>query len=342
MYKPARIAAVLALASLLAAVPARALSLKDWEAKSDRDQINYLGACVMGLVAGVEKTDRPLALRIKSYYGDKAPGQKYTDGTGALLTSIFSLLNQAKTDRRVDPAKIEIEDIVLRTTAEKFKLPNAVVNTGKNSGPGTPAPAKPDFQPADNPRPAVNPAPRPAKTADDPIGAGGFITPPVRAPEQAVRKQPVPAGVPIMVGKVDVSHIAGLKPGDAPQRVVSLYGQAVTDNGIEKWYGGARLMVRYADNVIKRVEVYSSELDRVRSRVGNDALLDLFGQSEAAVIALLGPPKWRESQNGGRYDLYWSFPMAGKPAGNADNATDQTLALEFGPGSGCFRVSVMW
>ncbi len=189
----------------------------------------------------------------------------------------------------------------------------------------------------------MNPAPRTAKNADDPIGAGGFITPPVRVPEQAVRKEPVLAGVPIMVGKVDVSHIAGLKPGDTPQRVVSLYGQAVTDNGIEKWYGGARLMVRYVDNVIKRVEVYSSELDRVRTRAGNDALLDLFGQSEAAVIALLGPAKEREAQNGGTYDLFWSFPMPGRPVGQyADLATDQTLTLEFRPGAGCFRVSVMW
>ena len=197
-------------------------------------------------------------------------------------------------------------------------------------------------------RPTANPTPRLARKADDPIGAGGGITPPVRTPEQAGRKETLPAGVPIMVGKVDVSHIAGLKPGDTLQRVVSLYGQAVTDNGIEKWYGGcglggARLMVRYADNVVKRVEVYSSERDRVGARAGNDALLDLIGQGESAVIALLGSPKRKESQDGGSYVLFWAFPMSGRPVGQyADLSTDQTLALEFRPGSGCFWVRVMW
>ena len=304
MVKTARIAAVLALASFLAAVPARALSLKDWEAKSDRDQVEYLGSCFAKLVVAVGKADPPTAQKIRSYYNDKPPGVKYPAGFLDVLQQIGRVEQQAGTDRRVDLSKIEIEDIVLRNTAEKFKLPNDVLNARKSSGPGAPPPAKP---------------PAPAKPDFQ------------------------EAGVPIMVGKVDVSHIAGLKAGETPQRVVSLYGQAVTDNGIEKWYGGARLMVRYVDDVVKRVEVYSSELDRVRSRAGNDSLLDLFGQSEAAVIALLGPAKRRESQDGGTYDLFWPFAMPGKPVGQyADLSTDQTLTLEFRPGSGCFRVSVMW
>ena len=58
MYKLARIAAVLVSASFLAAMPASALSLKDWEAKSNRDQIEYLSASFARLVIAVGKTDQ--------------------------------------------------------------------------------------------------------------------------------------------------------------------------------------------------------------------------------------------------------------------------------------------
>lgn len=178
MYKTARIAAVLALASFLAAVPARALSVKDWEAKSDRDQIEYLGSCFARLIYTVGKTDQPLSQKIKSYYIDKAPGFKYPAGFLDVVQQIVRMEEQAKTDRRVDLSKIEVEDIVLRNTAEKFKLPAAVASAGKSAGAVTPAPVKPDFKEAATPRPAPKPAPEPVGFGDL-TGPGGIIKPPV-------------------------------------------------------------------------------------------------------------------------------------------------------------------
>jgi hypothetical protein len=63
-----------ALISVFVCVPAHALSMKDYEAKSDADKLRYLQTCVGNLIIEVAKTDRPLSLKIRSYYYDKLPG----------------------------------------------------------------------------------------------------------------------------------------------------------------------------------------------------------------------------------------------------------------------------
>ncbi len=285
---------------LAAALPANATSIKDWEKKSDADKVYFLGACVVNLTADVAKTDPALALKIKNWYGDKAPGEQYTEGGAALLTRIFRLEKRAETDKSVDLSKIEIEDVVYSVTAEKFKLPtrqgadastdSGAVTSRRKSGPA---------QPAGAPHPAAS-------------GAH--------------------AANPIMVGKIDVSHFAGLKPGDTPQQVVSIYGQPTEDHGTYQFWGNGSgsLMVIYVDNAVEHIELYSNQLGFVRAHGTNDALVDLIGKKEPAVVALLGQPTDAEEEYADTYNLYWAFPMAGHPApGNANRASDQTLRVRF-------------
>jgi hypothetical protein len=164
MCKTARIAAVLALAFVC--VPAHALSMKDYEAKSDADKLRYLQICIGNLVNDVAKADRPLSLKIRSYYYDKAPGRQYPEGTYDLLGRIVGLEQQAQKDKSIDLAYIEVEDVVLRTTAAKFKIPAPPDFQRKAAAPVAPPPAAPA------------PVPKPAAPDDDPIGPGGFIKPP--------------------------------------------------------------------------------------------------------------------------------------------------------------------
>ena len=146
MFKTTRIAAVLAFA--FACIPVHALSMKDYEAKSDADKLRYLQTCIGNLIIDVAKTDRPLSLKIRSYYYDKLPGYQYPEGTYDLLRRIVKLEQQAEKDKSVDLAWTTVEQLVTLTTAAKFKIP-----------------APPDFQRADEPsvkpRPAApSPAPR--------------------------------------------------------------------------------------------------------------------------------------------------------------------------------------
>jgi len=175
VFKTARIAAILVFA--FACIPAYALSLKDWLAKSKPDQVQYLSNCLARLVVDVGKTDQPLAKKITTYYSEKASGAEYPPGMNDLFARIGRLVRQAETDKTVDLSKIEFEQVVVLNTAEKFKIafPADFQRTGDPSV--KPRPAAP------NPAPPPSPAPRPTAPADDddPIGAGGFITPPTVA-----------------------------------------------------------------------------------------------------------------------------------------------------------------
>ena len=171
MFKTTRIAAILAFAFVC--VPAHALSMKDYEAKSDADKLRYLQTCVGNLIIDVAKTDRPLSLKIRSYYYDKLPGYPYPEGTYELLGRIGKLEQQADKDKSVDLSKITIEELVVLTTTAKFKIPVPPDFQRAGDPSVKPPPAKP------TPALPPSPAPRPVAPADDdPIGQGGFITPP--------------------------------------------------------------------------------------------------------------------------------------------------------------------
>src|SRR5665213_1955372 len=108
MFKTARIAAVLAFA--FTCVPAHALSMKDYEAKSDADKLRYLQTCIGNLIIDVAKTDRPLSLKIKTYSYDEALGRQYPEGTYDLLGRIVKLEQQAEKDKSVDLAQTTVEE----------------------------------------------------------------------------------------------------------------------------------------------------------------------------------------------------------------------------------------
>src|SRR5215472_15510341 len=99
-------------------MPAYAISLKDWLAKSKHDQNRYLSNSLARLVYGIAKTDQPLSKKITSYYADKAPGAEYPPG----MNDLFARISKLSTDKTVDLSKIELEQIIALNTAEKFKI----------------------------------------------------------------------------------------------------------------------------------------------------------------------------------------------------------------------------
>jgi len=316
VFKTARIATVLVFA--FGCIPAHALSLKDWLAKSKPDQVQYLTNCLARLVVDVGKTDQPLAKKITTYYSEKAPGAEYPPGMNDLFARIGRLVRQAETGKTVDLSKMEFEQVVALNTAEKFKIP---------------VPA--DFQRAADPPVA----PRPA--------APSTVPPAAESRPSVARALQRPRLAPIMVGKVDVSHLAGLLWGDTREYVSYILGPPTSDPEQDSsGFGGYPLRrddglsirVNYDNNVVTSVKVYS------KGSRGTDPLLDLLGKSESAAVAVLGPPKTRESLwTIDDTDLVWSFPVAGRPADQRPNPqTIQTLTLHFKTGVGCESISVIW
>jgi hypothetical protein len=75
-----------------------------------------------------------------------------------------------------------------------------------------------------------------------------------------------------------------------------------------------------------------------------DPLLNLLGKNEAAAVALLGPPKLRESLwDIDNTDVIWVFPLDGKPVPPYPNpGSIQTLTLHYKTGAGCESVDLVW
>ena len=152
----------------------------------------------------------------------------------------------------------------------------------------------------------------------------------------AVMRRPAP----FKVGKINVSHFSGLKPGDTEARVASLYGPAVAEFGAVKFYANKNLTVFYKDGIVKGVLLSIDGRDSARSRAGDDGLLDFLGRSQDEAVASLGPPKSRDPKDSDL--LFWSFPMDGRPAGQSlDETTDQTLTLGF-QGARCSFIQLKW
>jgi hypothetical protein len=81
--------------ALIAALPAAALSLKDWEATSLQQQQDYLAECLIRLTAIVKKTDPALEQRISDYYTGLAAPWRYQEGKLDVLQRIGQLQGRA-------------------------------------------------------------------------------------------------------------------------------------------------------------------------------------------------------------------------------------------------------
>jgi hypothetical protein len=172
--------------------------------------------------------------------------------------------------------------------------------------------------------------------------------PSVGAPRPVVRPAPASAALPqrprlapIMVGKVDVSHLAGLQRGDMAEYIASIFGPPSGPNG--------NVYARADGISIKANLAAGSPLEEVTatgksSRGDADLLLNLLGKNESAAVLLLGPPKARESLwDIDNTDLIWTFPMDGRPSPQyANPGSIQTLTLHYRRGVGCESVNVVW
>jgi hypothetical protein len=215
-----------------------------------------------------------------------------------------------------------LTDLVLGNGPGTGPIPSGTQSSsgGAAQGPGT-------TQPSADARPPVSPV----------------APPPSVAP---ALQRPHPA--PLMVGKADVSHLAGLLWGDAPAYVASIFGPPVADraqdstgfSGYPHTRGdGLSIRVNYDDDAVSSVKAYSKG-----SGVAADPVLDLLGKSEADAIALLGPPGTRESLwTIDKTDFVWSFPVPGRPADPRPNPEGiGTLTLHFRTGVGFESVAVVW
>jgi hypothetical protein len=150
------------LALMLAAVPAipqtkyTPTSIKDWEAKSDNDQVRYILTFVNMIAVGDARGYKVTPDQIRALFTDKTPGRDMSEGIMMVLAA-NGLLHRAAKSGGADLSKTYIEDVVDWAIQMKFEVKLPI--SARKSAPAKTKPKSP-------------------ATDDDPIGNGGFITPP--------------------------------------------------------------------------------------------------------------------------------------------------------------------
>jgi type IV secretory pathway TraG/TraD family ATPase VirD4 len=154
---------------------------------------------------------------------------------------------------------------------------------------------------------------------------------------------PAPASDPFMVGKIDVSHFAGLTPGDTPAKVAEIYGLrewAIAKDRTELF---KNMLVIFKNGALRGVQIRGENAkEEAEAHVGMDPLLALFGRSETDVVALLGPPKIRETPQDGTTALHWGFSMPAEMKDKNPDLVSQILMLKFSEDSGCNEEFIYW
>ena len=99
--------------------PIHAISLKDFNAKPDKDQAAYVSAVVERIAGNMNKKNTRLAQEIRGWFSQKADGETMSDGMERLYLELAALDAQAK-EGRADLSKIEFESVVTDLLKRKF------------------------------------------------------------------------------------------------------------------------------------------------------------------------------------------------------------------------------
>ena len=112
------LAAILATA-ILASVPARALAVKDFEAKPTAEQSAIITGFVDKMTGDIGHDNPQLARDIHDYFFTKQAGQPFAEGIEKVAVELAALDIAAK-DGKADLSKIQIEGVIVKVVKDKF------------------------------------------------------------------------------------------------------------------------------------------------------------------------------------------------------------------------------
>jgi hypothetical protein len=110
---------IIALALVLCAAPAYAMSVKDWEALPDARQAAYIGDFIEKMTADIGTSNPDNARAIRNYFSETTNGKPVSDGVETLYVEIGALEDRAEAGR-VDLSKVELESVIVWVVKRKF------------------------------------------------------------------------------------------------------------------------------------------------------------------------------------------------------------------------------
>jgi hypothetical protein len=122
-FSPRHVMRVL-IAVLALTICAQATSLKDFNAKTKADQAACIAGFIDKMTTDLRAKHPDLAQSIRDWYAVKQPGKPSSAGMERLYVEL-GVLDRQIADGRVDPAKVQLESVIVYVTKEKFAQPSA-------------------------------------------------------------------------------------------------------------------------------------------------------------------------------------------------------------------------
>jgi hypothetical protein len=112
---------LIALALVLCAAPAYAMSVQDWEAQAPAAQAATVSDFIEKLIADVRTGNPGNAEQIRIFFTEEH-GRPMSEGIEQLYVQLARLENRAK-DGRADLSKVELEAVIVWVVKQKFLPP---------------------------------------------------------------------------------------------------------------------------------------------------------------------------------------------------------------------------
>lgn len=106
-------------AVVLLTIPARATSVRDFEAMPSAAQSQLIVSFLEKMTADIGQQNPALASQIKAYYVTPVPGQPFADGMGRISKELAYLDAMAK-QGKADLSQVQIESVVVYLTKQHF------------------------------------------------------------------------------------------------------------------------------------------------------------------------------------------------------------------------------
>jgi hypothetical protein len=113
---------ITALFFALVAVPSSAMSLKDFDARPDKEQSAYIADFIDKMTTDLRVKNLQLATDIRNWFAVKQDGKPLSQGMERLGVELAALESLAR-DGKVDLSKIEVEGVIVKVVKDKFPPP---------------------------------------------------------------------------------------------------------------------------------------------------------------------------------------------------------------------------
>jgi soluble cytochrome b562 len=111
------------LALTLISLPASAMSLKDFNAKPDKEQSAYIADFIDKMTTDLRAKNPEMAQQIRAWFARKQDAKTLSEGFERFLVETVALGDLAN-EGKVDLSKIQVEGVVVKIVKDKFPPPS--------------------------------------------------------------------------------------------------------------------------------------------------------------------------------------------------------------------------